>query len=126
MQLYTQEFYETVVKQKLAPGGVFVTQSGPAGVLSATQVRPPHAACCTCPVWSGQEPRLRGPSLAVRQLLSNLQVYTAINHTLQSVFPIVIPFVQHLPSFADCWVNVGGPLRSRAVAVFLFWVELLA
>jgi hypothetical protein len=40
MQLYTQEFYETVVKRKLAPGGVFVTQSGPAGVLSATQVHP--------------------------------------------------------------------------------------
>ena len=38
LQLYTQEFYQTVVKQKLAPGGVFVTQSGPAGVLSATQV----------------------------------------------------------------------------------------
>jgi thermospermine synthase len=40
MQLYTQEFYQTVVKRKLAPGGVFVTQSGPAGVLSATQVYP--------------------------------------------------------------------------------------
>lgn len=66
-QLYTQEFYQTVVKQKLAPGGVFVTQSGPAGVLSATQV------------------------------------YTAINHTLQSVFPTVTPYLQHLPSFADCW-----------------------
>ena len=38
-QLYTQEFYETVVKQKLNPGGIFVTQSGPAGVLSASQVR---------------------------------------------------------------------------------------
>ena len=37
VQLYTQEFYETVVKAKLAPGGIFVTQSGPAGVLSATQ-----------------------------------------------------------------------------------------
>ena len=28
-----------MVKRKLAPGGVFVTQSGPAGVLSATQAR---------------------------------------------------------------------------------------
>jgi thermospermine synthase len=37
-QLYTQEFYEGVVKRKLAPGGIFVTQSGPAGVLSATEV----------------------------------------------------------------------------------------
>lgn len=40
-QLYTREFYENVVKQKLAPGGIFVTQSGPAGVLSATQVFTP-------------------------------------------------------------------------------------
>ena len=38
VQLYTQEFYENVVKQKLNPGGIFVTQSGPAGVLSASQV----------------------------------------------------------------------------------------
>lgn len=45
MQLYTQEFYETVVKRKLAPGGVFVTQSGPAGVLSATQVHPSRRTC---------------------------------------------------------------------------------
>jgi thermospermine synthase len=37
-QLYTQEFYETVVKEKLNPGGIFVTQSGPAGVLSCTEV----------------------------------------------------------------------------------------
>lgn len=66
-QLYTQEFYESVVKGKLAPGGIFVTQSGPAGVLSSTQV------------------------------------YTAINNTLESVFPVVIPYLQHLPSFADCW-----------------------
>ena len=36
--LYTADFYRDVVAKKLAPGGVFVTQSGPAGVLSATQV----------------------------------------------------------------------------------------
>ena len=40
-QLYTREFYENVVKKKLAPGGIFVTQSGPCGVLSATQVFTP-------------------------------------------------------------------------------------
>lgn len=39
LQLYTQEFYETVIKAKLNPGGVFVTQSGPAGVLSSSQVK---------------------------------------------------------------------------------------
>lgn len=36
--LYTADFYRTVVAKKLTPGGVFVTQSGPAGVLSADQV----------------------------------------------------------------------------------------
>lgn len=44
------------------------------------------------------------------------QVYTAINHTLQSVFPTVTPYLQHLPSFADCWV---GPacfaVRSKPI-----------
>ncbi len=34
----TQEFYESVVRRKLAPGGIFVTQSGPAGTLSAQLV----------------------------------------------------------------------------------------
>ena len=38
VQLYTQEFYRTVINSKLAPGGIFVTQSGPAGVLSCTEV----------------------------------------------------------------------------------------
>ena len=40
-QLYTREFYEGVVAKKLAAGGVFVTQSGPAGVLSAGEVFAP-------------------------------------------------------------------------------------
>ena len=66
-QLYTQEFYETVVKAKLAPGGIFVTQSGPAGVLA------------------------------------HKEVFTPINRTLASVFPKVVPYLQHIPSFADCW-----------------------
>lgn len=38
MQLYTDEFYQRVVSKKLAPGGIFVTQSGPAGVISCTEV----------------------------------------------------------------------------------------
>ena len=38
LQLYTQDFYEKVVKPKLNPDGIFVTQSGPAGVLSCTEV----------------------------------------------------------------------------------------
>ena len=34
-QLYTDDFYKTVVAAKLSAGGLFVTQSGPAGILSA-------------------------------------------------------------------------------------------
>jgi thermospermine synthase len=36
--LYTKEFYETVLVHKLNPGGIFVTQSGPAGILSCKEV----------------------------------------------------------------------------------------
>lgn len=36
-QLYTQEFYSTLTK-KLAPNGILVTQSGPAGMLTAPEV----------------------------------------------------------------------------------------
>ena len=65
LQLYTQEFYRTVVAKKLAPGGIFVTQSGPAGVLSATQV-------CRSPAWPQLSPpqaRLLPGSRAVRPCL---------------------------------------------------------
>ena len=34
-----QEFYKDVILEKLNPGGIFVTQSAAAGVLSHTQVR---------------------------------------------------------------------------------------
>ena len=53
--------------RKLAPGGVFVTQSGPAGFLSCREV------------------------------------FTAIHATLRSVFPTVVPYAQHIPSFCDAW-----------------------
>nr|ADI46921.1 SPS1m [Volvox carteri f. nagariensis] len=66
-QLYTQEFYSTVVLRKLAPGGIFITQSGPAGFLSCREV------------------------------------FSAINATLRSVFPSVVAYVQHIPSFCDAW-----------------------
>ena len=36
VHLYTQEFYELVAK-KLNPGGVLVTQSGPAGLMNHTE-----------------------------------------------------------------------------------------
>lgn len=79
-QLYTQEFYRDVVAKKLAPGGIFVTQSGPAGV--------------TC----------------------HGEVFTAINKTLESVFPAVVPYAQHVPSFADTWGwNMGFADPAQAV-----------
>lgn len=37
-QLYSIGFYQNVVKPKLNPGGIFVTQAGPAGVLSHKEV----------------------------------------------------------------------------------------
>ena len=57
------------MEPKLAPGGIFVTQSGPAGVLSCSEV------------------------------------FAPINHTLASVFPRVVPFVAHIPSYVDTWVR---------------------
>jgi thermospermine synthase len=66
-QLYTQEFYQTVVRKKLNPDGVFVTQSGPASFNSCTEV------------------------------------FTCIHKTLASVFPKVLPYAQHIPSFCDTW-----------------------
>ncbi|KAL3138825.1 hypothetical protein ABBQ32_005660 [Trebouxia sp. C0010 RCD-2024] len=66
-QLYTQDFYRDVVQPKLNPDGIFVTQSGPAGVLSSTEV------------------------------------FTAIHTTLRSVFPAVLPYAQHIPSYNDAW-----------------------
>jgi len=64
--LYTQKFYE-MAKTKLADGGFFVTQGGPAGVLSCDQV------------------------------------FTAINRTLTTVFPVVVCWGALIPSFADHW-----------------------
>ncbi|PNH04653.1 Thermospermine synthase ACAULIS5 [Tetrabaena socialis] len=47
-QLYTQEFYRDVVLAKLAPGGIFITQSGPAGFLSCQEVFTSiHATTCS-------------------------------------------------------------------------------
>ncbi|KAM7462774.1 hypothetical protein LguiA_030895 [Lonicera macranthoides] len=37
-QLYTKSFYELTIKPKLTPDGIFVTQAGPAGVFSHTEV----------------------------------------------------------------------------------------
>ncbi|KAL5698283.1 thermospermine synthase [Ranunculus cassubicifolius] len=37
-QLYTKSFYEKIVKPKLNPSGIFVTQAGPAGVLTHKEV----------------------------------------------------------------------------------------
>ncbi|OWM74251.1 hypothetical protein CDL15_Pgr008565 [Punica granatum] len=37
-KLYTKSFYECIVKPRLAQGGIFVTQAGPAGIFSHTEV----------------------------------------------------------------------------------------
>ncbi|CAI9118501.1 OLC1v1020081C4 [Oldenlandia corymbosa var. corymbosa] len=37
-QLYTKSFYEFTIKPRLNEGGIFVTQAGPAGVFSHTEV----------------------------------------------------------------------------------------
>lgn len=37
-QLYTKSFYESTVKPKLNPCGIFITQAGPAGIFSHTEV----------------------------------------------------------------------------------------
>eukprot|EP00899_Mesostigma_viride_P007216 jgi/Mesvir1/16496/Mv10049-RA.1 len=39
--LYTEEFYEQVLRPRLNPGGIFVTQSGPAGILSHKEIFTP-------------------------------------------------------------------------------------
>mmetsp|Transcript_9443 Transcript_9443/g.57618 ORF Transcript_9443/g.57618 Transcript_9443/m.57618 type:complete len:161 (-) Transcript_9443:118-600(-) len=62
-----KSFTRQLSKKKLNPGGIFVTQSGPGGVLSHTEV------------------------------------FTSINRTLATVFPTVIGYATHLPSFADTW-----------------------
>jgi thermospermine synthase len=37
-KLYTDDFYTNVIVEKLNPGGIFVTNSGPCGILSASLV----------------------------------------------------------------------------------------
>lgn len=37
-QLYTKSFYESIIKQRLSQNGIFVTQAGPAGIFSHTEV----------------------------------------------------------------------------------------
>ncbi|KAK6929970.1 Spermidine synthase, tetramerization domain [Dillenia turbinata] len=37
-QLYTKSFYESIIKPRLSQGGIFVTQAGPAGIFSHTEV----------------------------------------------------------------------------------------
>lgn len=87
LQLYTQEFYRTVVAKKLAPGGIFVTQSGPAGVLSSTQV-------CRRPAWPRNRPprdRLLPGRRAVRPVLACLHQKS---HFVSSQLPTAPAFAE--------------------------------
>ena len=36
-------------------------------------------------------------------MLAHTEVFAPINRTLSAVFPTVLPYLQHIPSFADCW-----------------------
>eukprot|EP00850_Spirogloea_muscicola_P022132 SM000278S10019 [mRNA] locus=s278:138022:141251:- [translate_table: standard] len=40
-KLYTEEFYQDILKPRLNEGGILVTQAGPAGILSASEVYSP-------------------------------------------------------------------------------------
>ena len=64
--LYTLDFY-TMVRDRLAPGGIMVTQSGPASLINHTEV------------------------------------FTAINYTLNQLFPTVAPYSAHIQSFGETW-----------------------
>ena len=64
--LYTEEFYR-IVKSRMTRGGVLVTQSGPAG------------------------------------LLSYLECFTTIYHTLGKTFRHTGPYQAHVPSFQTLW-----------------------
>jgi thermospermine synthase len=37
-QLYTKSFYQNILKPKLSPNGIFVTQAGPAGIFTHKEV----------------------------------------------------------------------------------------
>ena len=64
--LYTLDFY-SMIRDRLTPGGLLVTQSGPAS------------------------------------LINHKEVFTAINHTLNQVFPTVAPYSTHVQSFGETW-----------------------
>ena len=65
-KLYTLDFYR-MLQDRLNPGGIIVTQSGPGGVLNYGEV------------------------------------FTAIYHTLQQVFPVVVPYTVYMQSFGEPW-----------------------
>lgn len=81
--LYTQEFYQSVVRAKLNPGGIFIAQAGPAGMLSHDEV------------------------------------FTSIYKTISSVFPTVLPYHAHFPSFCDEWgFHLALPEKNQASPLF--------
>jgi thermospermine synthase len=56
-----------MVRDRLTPGGLMVTQSGPASLINHTEV------------------------------------FTAINYTLNQLFPTVAPYSAHIQSFGETW-----------------------
>ncbi len=48
-----------------------------------------------------------------------MQVFTCINSTLRSVFPLVVPYTQHMPVFCDVWgwnMALTDPEQAAALA----------
>ena len=74
-KLYTLDFYR-MLRTRLKPGGLLVTQSGPGGVLNYHEV------------------------------------FTAIHHTLQQVFPVVVPYTVYMQSFGEPWSFTLASLGS--------------
>eukprot|EP00958_Prasinococcus_capsulatus_P004101 scaffold382_cov380-Prasinococcus_capsulatus_cf.AAC.15 len=93
-QLYTKGFYE-MLRSKLNPGGVFITQSGPGS-------QPDHLRSSR----DFQENDLSEYGLSLFRAggsITSTQVCSTIHNTLKQVFPKVTCMTEHVPSFADTW-----------------------
>ena len=86
--LYTVEFYE-MVKTRLNPGGVFITQSGPASLITMKHVYAP----------------IYKTLVKVTLLHPYASLHTHHQHHLHNKVwkDKVYPSVVHIPSFADCY-----------------------
>ena len=83
-RLYTQEFYRMAF-ERLSPGGALVVQSGPA--IAGMMAGPATAE-----------------SSGVPEALTDLsRGFTALHHTLSTVFPTVVGYSAVVPAFGGPW-----------------------